>query len=91
MADETNSGTLHNKLSGNFDINIKFRENHAHISGSILFGGLLDRCTVSPFAEVYNNDNSPTIINGATYFRIISTFTESSISSHRMFLQGWST
>ena len=28
-------------------------QNSANISGSILYGGLLDRCTVSQFAEFY--------------------------------------
>ena len=31
-----------------------FSQNHANISGSTLYGGLLDRCAVSPFAEVHN-------------------------------------
>ena len=30
-----------------------FSQNHANISGSTLYGGLLDRCAVSPFAEVF--------------------------------------
>ena len=30
-----------------------FSQNHANISGSTLYGGLLDRCAVSPFAEVH--------------------------------------
>ena len=67
---------LHDRLGLYLD-NINFLENHAHISGPILFGGLLDRCTVSPFAEVYNN-NMPTIVNGVTYFQTISTLDESS-------------
>ena len=33
---------------------IHFSQNHANISGSTLYGGLLDRCAVSPFAEVHN-------------------------------------
>ena len=31
-----------------------FSQNHANISGSTLYGGLLDRCAVSPFAEIRN-------------------------------------
>ena len=34
--------------------NIYFSQNYATISGSTLYGGLLDRCTVSMLAEVYN-------------------------------------
>ena len=30
-----------------------FSQNNANFSGSTLYGGLLDRCAVSPFAEVY--------------------------------------
>ena len=75
---------LHTEQSSNIAITVNFNENEAHISGSNLFGGLLDRCTVSPFAEVYNNEK-PTIINGVTYFQILSTLNYSeplSISSH---------
>ena len=32
-------------------LNINFTHNIAHVSGPCLFGGLLDRCTVSPFGE----------------------------------------
>ena len=39
-----------------FDVthSISFSGNSAVISGSAIFGGLLDRCTVSPFAEIHN-------------------------------------
>ena len=33
---------------------ISFSQNFAATAGSPLFGGLLDRCTVSPFAEIHN-------------------------------------
>ena len=39
---------------------IHFRKNLAHYSGSILFGGLLDRCTLSPFAKAYGPGDSET-------------------------------
>ena len=32
--------------------NIQFTQNYARVSGSTLYGGLLDRCTVSQFAEI---------------------------------------
>ena len=32
--------------------NIQFTQNYARVSGSTLYGGLLDRCAVSPFAEI---------------------------------------
>ncbi len=34
---------------------ITFTDNFANYSGSILHGGLLDRCTVSPMATIYNS------------------------------------
>ena len=64
---------------------IYFNENSATISGSILFGGLFDRCTVSPFAEVYlvqkgyeefhPDTDLPDIIDGANFIASISTVT----------------
>ena len=54
-----------------------FSQNHANISGSTLYGGLLDRCAVSPFAEVHNKyprdfkDRG----GGIAYFKNVSTFT----------------
>ena len=54
---------------------VKFHENYALISGSDLFGGLLDRCTVSPFAEVYYKIKGKAI-DGRSYFSNISTFDE---------------
>ena len=50
--------------------NILFSENTASEQGTNLFGGLLDRCIPSPFAEVYLN---PRIhYSGATYLGNIS-------------------
>ena len=52
-----------------------FSQNHANISGSTLYGGLLDRCAVSPFAEVHNKyprdfeDRG----DGIAYFKNVST------------------
>ena len=53
-----------------------FSQNLANVSGSILYGGLLDRCAVSQFAEVkkthapkYRSGKS----NGIAYFTIVST------------------
>ena len=57
--------------------NMHFSQNHANISGSTLYGGLLDRCAVSPFAEVHYKyqrafrDSS----DGIAYFENVSTFT----------------
>ena len=40
--------------TGVHNSSIIFTDNTANNSGSILYGGLLDRCTVSPMATVYN-------------------------------------
>ena len=60
---------------------VNFTDNHADISGSTLYGGLLDRCTVSPFAEVYYIHLPclhlrPNPMDGITYFTKISNFSE---------------
>ena len=46
-------------------------ENFAYISGSDLYGGLLDRCTISPLAERASNVQPYTIIDGVSYFLIL--------------------
>lgn len=52
-------------------VNTVFTGNCGHISGSILYGGLLDRCTVSPFAEVYHKYDYDSMkrvpVDGVTY------------------------
>ena len=51
--------------NNNIDVTV-FENNHAYIAGSDLFGGLLDRCTISPLAA---KDSSRTsIIDGTSYF-----------------------
>ena len=56
---------------------MSFSQNNASISGSTLYGGLLDRCAVSQFAEVRNKhpDNEPSQYegNGVRYFNGVST------------------
>ena len=84
VADDTNSGTcspdnecfiqtLLLRLTHYYvydTVNILLSENIATAQGSNLFGGLLDRCVPSPFAEVYQKQ----IIhyNGLTYFQNIT-------------------
>ena len=50
---------------------INFMNNTA-MRGSVLYGGLLDRCTVSPMADIYNNSIYTTTtshtVDGFTYF-----------------------
>jgi predicted outer membrane repeat protein len=72
---------LHNELRSTLMLdNVNFTDNYAQYSGSSLFGGLLDRCTVSPYAEVYSNydpkqrsQQRPGIISGVTYVKTVST------------------
>ena len=49
-----------------------FSQNHANLSGSTLYGGLLDRCAVSPFAEVHNKYPHD-FKDGIAYFKNVST------------------
>ena len=74
-----------------------FSQNYANISGSTLYGGLLDRCAVNPFAEVhYNHFLDESFMyqydyypdqpyeykgNGESYFKDVSTDDTTSISS----------
>ena len=58
-----------------------FSHNYANISGSNLYGGLLDRCAVSQFAEIYKK-NSSNNIGGIGYFKNVSLVTDVSISSN---------
>ena len=83
VSDDTNSGAcspdikcfiqtlaLHQLYYTRNTENILFSENTASEQGPNLFGGLLDRCIPSPFAEVYLN---PRIhYSGATYLGNIS-------------------
>ena len=58
-----------------------FAQNYAKISGSTLYGGLLDRCAVSQFAEIYGKYFN-IILGGISYFKNISVgTTDASISS----------
>ena len=60
-------------------LNIKFVRNQANVSGDSLFGGLLDRCTVSPFGETYEEHIFHTeykylasLSNGVAYLLLVS-------------------
>ena len=58
-----------------------FSNNSANISGSTLYRGLLDRCAVSPFAEIYKYYSPNSIIGGIGYFKNVSFTTNESIPS----------
>lgn len=79
--------TLHGEVYDNlFHDDIIFVANYAYSSGTTLFGGLLDRCTVSPFAEIYNSImhyGPSALIDGVTNLKSVSTITNiSEINSH---------
>ena len=74
--------TLTNSLRQPYTVNIYFSDNYANELGSNLFGGHLDRCVPSPFAEIYFRDNLYSSIgDGITYLGNISNLTLDSISS----------
>ena len=58
---------------------ILFSDNTATEQGPNIFGGLLDRCIPSPFAEVYQKRNQ--YYSGFNYFQNISNIKSDSISS----------
>ena len=72
-------GTSSDFISGVNTENILFSENTASEQGPNLFGGLLDRCIPSPFAELYLKQRIH--YSGATYLGNISNIEIDSISS----------
>ena len=94
VADVTNSGTCLNEnecfiqtlalhqlqiLEKRYTLSTHFSENTATVQGSDLFGGLLDRCILSPFAEVYRKQKVH--YSGVSYLQNISNADINSISS----------
>ena len=79
---------LHGRLVTRYTF-INFTSNVGKISGAALYGGLLDRCTVSPFAQVYSlphrrtqsKEQASTVISGTKYFETYSNIKLHSISS----------
>ena len=89
--DDTNSGTcarntetecffqvlaLHSFESSDLETqSMHFTQNHASISGSTLYGGLLDRCAVNSSAEVHNKypRDFKDRDDGIAYFKNVST------------------
>ena len=61
---------------------MEFKGNTADYSGPDMFGGLLDRCTISPFDIVYGKNKSHPI-DGFTHIKLISTINnQKTIASH---------
>ena len=92
VADNTNSGAcspdnecfiqtlaLHQRRSNLFTTNIDFSGNTASEQGANLFGGLLDRCIPSPFAEVYLHKR--THYSGVVYLGNISNILLDAVAS----------
>ena len=76
---------LHGRRAASYTY-VNFTNNTGKISGATLYGGLLDRCTVSPFGEIYSMSHRTThseqkIISGVKYFETYSNIKRSSISS----------
>ena len=64
-------------------VSIEVEQNYANESGSTLFGGLLNRCTVSPFAEILTIQPPISNVNGVTYFNYVTNdVTLKSIASY---------
>ena len=59
---------------------IEFFNNHALKSGPILHGGLLDRCTTSPFAEI-NHKYGIHILSGVQYLENTSSLNNNDFAS----------
>ena len=86
---------MYAQVSADFDSddnrcqNIDFVNNTARLSGNSLFGGLLDRCTVSQFAETniinvhmdYTFSNGTMVVRGYEYFQKISNINHADIDS----------
>ena len=97
VADDTNSGAcspsnecfiqtlaLHQLIRSSLNtVNIQFSGNTATENGHNLFGGLLDRCVPSPFAEVYQKQPNLTTqyYNGVNYLQYLSNIALESIAS----------
>lgn len=62
-------------------VNINVNDSIATKRGTNLFGGLLDRCLPSPFAEVYIVQTTQEAYSGLGYIENISNIKEGSIAS----------
>ena len=93
--DDTSSSTCSRKLkgecffqvlgnvysSGDLTIYLNFSRNTAISSGSTLYGGLLDRCAVSPFVQLPYGLDPKFKTNGLIHFNSVTNSTNLSISS----------
>ena len=92
LANYSSASLYVNQMRGDANTqNIFFSQNLAYISGSTLFGGLLDRCKLEHFSELQHVTNDTTvprreslnvtIVNGISYLTNISNINVSEISS----------
>ena len=73
---------LYSSSSHNLNtVNTYFFNNVARVSGSALYGGLLDRCTVNPSAEIFHKNENITLLDGVTYIQNVTNINLSSIAS----------
>ena len=73
-----------NRYSGSNLVNIYFSNNFASVAGSSLFGGLLDRCAVSLFAEIQEGSSVTSInlaLSATLYFTQITNSSRTDVSS----------
>ena len=72
----------HSSSSHNLNtVNTFFFNNVAGVSGSTLYGGLLDRCTVNLSAEIFLKTQNITWLDGVSYIQNITNINLSSIAS----------
>ena len=64
-------------------VNVYFANNSASTAGQTIFGGLLDRCKVSEFAEIFNKDQqfSSLFIDGVYYIGNITNLQRKDIQN----------
>ncbi len=76
MSLEVNSKltNLNSRITAN-PINTLFTRNIAYNKGSSVYGGLLDRCSVSPFVQRANNELEKAV-DGVSYFKSVSNNTD---------------
>ena len=62
-------------------IHTEFTNNHALVRGSNLFGGLLDRCTQSPFNDLIKTQLNTTRMNSLQYLQLYISNINTSVDS----------
>ena len=70
----------------NIIINTYFNANSASVAGDVLYGGLLDRCGVSPFAEIFlmYTNSTPSSLSAISYMLNITDLEIQDFNSTKM-------